>query len=584
MLVDVVVLGRDGHPVRGLHREDFRLLEDSAPQTLKRFEEHTAAAAASVGAPLQLPPGTFSDYTPVPPSASLNVVLLDSLNTAVTDQSYVQIQLQQYVKHAPPGNRIAIFGLSDHVYLLQGFTSDPEILKAAVSRKLTPQTSNLLPDAAGNQAGGNALSDMLSDGPPPPPGQTSSLEQIGDNLRQFENGLANVQQQLRVQGTLDAFNELGHYLANFPGRKNLIWFSGSFPLNILPDPSSQGGAGPQSGSQYTVSNNDEFRDTINLLTRAQVAVYPVDARGLMSNPMYSAQRSGRQYRNPASITAELAQRNQQQAAEHSTMDQLADETGGHAYYNTNGLADAVTSAVDAGANFYTLAYTPSRQGQNGEFRRIRVSLTGAAAPADAKLSYRQGYYAAAPSDLHTPAGTGAAAATTPAARAAATYARAAMSLGAPAPEDVLFKVRVLPASTATEETVAPGNQIDPAMKVTGPFRRFAVDLAIPPSQLHLVSQPDGRHTGKIDAVAFVYDSDGRVLNRVGKVIDLNLEPETYKRFMEGAVNLHLDVSSPAAGQTYLRIGVHDISSNRLGVVEIPTAAISRLPPNAPADK
>jgi hypothetical protein len=101
-----------------------------------------------------MPPGTFSDYTPVPPKGALNVLLIDSINTPMADQAYVRSQLQQYVKKAMPGTRIAIFGLSRKLFMLQGFNSDPQVLKNAVEHKLLARVSSLLDDPAG---AGNTL-------------------------------------------------------------------------------------------------------------------------------------------------------------------------------------------------------------------------------------------------------------------------------------------------------------------------------------------------------------------------------------------------------------------------------------------
>src|SRR6202021_301401 len=91
-----------------------------------------------------LPPGPFTDYTPVPPDSTLNILLLDALNTPTTDQNFVRYELQQYVKHADPGARIAIFGLANRLIMLQGFTSDPATLKNVVEHKLIARASPLL--------------------------------------------------------------------------------------------------------------------------------------------------------------------------------------------------------------------------------------------------------------------------------------------------------------------------------------------------------------------------------------------------------------------------------------------------------
>ena len=96
------------------------------------------------------------------------------------------------------------------------------------------------------------------------------------------------------------------------------------------------------------------------------------------------------------------------------------------------------------------------------------------------------------------------------------------------------------------------------------------------ASFHLTTTADGHHTGKLDFTVFVYDADGRTLNRMGRVIDLNLTADTYKRFMAGAVDMHLEVSAPAKGESYLRIAVQDVTSNRIGVVEVPVADVARL--------
>jgi len=579
VVVNVVVQDKDGHPVHGLKPENFSLTEDKAAQTIRHFEEHSTLAPTELPRELPpMPPGTFTDYTPVPADGTLNILLLDALNTPTTDQNFVRHELQQYVQHANPGTRIAVFGLANRLILLQGFTSDPAILKDVVEHKLIARSSSLLDDPTGSGVDRQNLSD-LADTPSntPQPLSNSSAPPaatLAANLQQFEAETANMETRLRMQYTLDAFNTLGHYLAAFPGRKNLIWFSGSFPLNILPDPSLP--------NPFAIMQLDEkeYRETANLLTKAQVAVYPVDARGLMTTPVYNAASSGRAYvGNPQKFSAAISKFNSSQSAEHATMDALASDTGGRAYFNTNDLADAVSQAIDAGSHYYTLFYSPTNRKEDGAYRDIRVDLTGAAASRDLQLSYRHGYYADDSEHQHKDSET----ATTSegaigAHGAAAAYERAAMSRGAPAPQDLLFKARVLPASTATENAVAPGNTLDASVSPKGPFRRYDVDYVALPSELTLTPQPDGRRSGQVEFLTYVFDVDGRLLNATGKAYSLNLSPSTYDRFIHSALQCHLEVSVPTSIATFIRVGVHDIPSNHFGVVELPTDTISHLPP------
>jgi VWFA-related protein len=580
VVVDVVVEDKDGHSIHGLKASNFTLSEDKTTVSLHSFEEHTPAITPTVLPPApKLPAGTFTNYTPIPPNGTLNILLLDSLNTPMKDQSYVRSQLADYIKHAPAGTHIAIFGLNTRLFLLQGFTSDPEILKSVINKKLLPRSSNVLDDSSGSGITSESLSDSASDAGAP--------AQVVANFTQFEAQTAAFQTEFRIQYTLDAFNTLGHYLSAFPGRKNLIWFSGSFPINILPDPSTATPP-PTAGTVQPVTdpfvtqtmNESQFRETMILLTRAQVAVYPIDARGLMTQPTFDASNSGGQYvRNPSRVGQDIAKFSLAQAQEHDTMQQLADNTGGHAFYNTNGITAAISKAIQAGSSYYTLTYTPPVRKYDGSYRKIHVALTDA--PSNLKLAYRRGYFADDPqhprkNDIAAPVSS--APTSAPGTRRNSDYIRASMSRGAPAPEDILFKVRVLPASAATEPTPAPGNELDPRAPLKGPFQRLAIDVASIPSEVTFLSNPDGTRDGILEYVAYLYDSDGKLLNRDVSAVQMHLTPENYNRFLRSALQVHLDMSVPLHQATYLRIGLHDGVSNHMGVVEIPVDSVSHLPP------
>ena len=571
VVVDVTVQDKEGRPIRGLKPTDFHLTEGKIPQAIRHFEEHSALARVQHGPQLPpLPAGTFTDYTPVPSKGTLNILLLDALNTPMTDQNFVRSELQQYVKRADPGTRVAIFGLANRLILLQGFTSDPATLRDVVEHKLIPRSSSLLDDPTGSGADQQSLSDLVNAESTP----EAAPSELVANMQELEEQTANIETQFRMQFTLDAFNTLAHYLAAFPGRKNLIWFSGSFPLNILPDPTL---ADPFGAAHL---NQDEYRETTNLLAKAQVAVYPIDARGLMSPPAYNAASSGRSYAStPQKFSAALSNFSSSQAAEHTTMDVLASETGGKAYFNTNDLAHAVAQVIDVGANYYTLTYSPINRKEDGSYREICVGLNGAAASRDLQLSYRRGYYAddAEHHDMGSEAATtsGGAASTQSATSA---YQRAAMSRGGPTPQDLLFKVRVLPTSAATENAVAPANSLDASVSPKGPFRRYAVDYVALPSELTLSAQPDGRREGEVEFLVYVFDADGRLLNATGKTVSFNLTPSTYTRLMKSAIECQLEISAPVREETFLRVGVRDIPSNHFGVIEIATASVSHLTP------
>src|SRR5882757_191065 len=449
VVVDVVVTDKNQRPIHGLTASDFTLTEENVPQVVKHFEEHTAltpADATKFPSMPKFPPGIFTNYTPQPVNGAVNLLLLDALNTPLKDQAYVRQQLLAYLNATPPGTRIAIFGLTTQLTILQGFTSDPEVLKTVASRKLG-KSSPLLQDSVGGGGIQNSVADDMED--------MGTDATIVANLRQFDAQQQSFQLQLRAKYTLDAMSQLARYLSSIPGRKNLIWFSGSFPITILPDIT---GTLPDPFA-VVADSEKQFRDTVNLLARSQVAVYPIDARGLTNAPVFDAATTRNYSRGPGRMTQDLNKFATDTAAEHATMSEMAEATGGHAFYNTNGLTQAVATAINDGSNFYTLTYTPANPVRDGKFRKIKVQL----ARDGVKLAYRRGYYADDP-DKGPPATQGqpqqtkvADSAVTASTPSPLQTMRVAMMRGSPTPSEIIMKVAVYPVgpSTQTEDNPAP---------------------------------------------------------------------------------------------------------------------------------
>ena len=97
VLVDVVVTESKGQPVVGLHKEDLQVSEDGRPQTISFFEEHTGGVVSPVALPA-MPSDVHTNYPTIKTTDSINVLLLDSLNTQATDQVYVRPQMVKYLR------------------------------------------------------------------------------------------------------------------------------------------------------------------------------------------------------------------------------------------------------------------------------------------------------------------------------------------------------------------------------------------------------------------------------------------------------------------------------------------------------
>ena len=138
-IVDVTVTDAKGKPVHGLQQTDFTVLEDGMEMRPNSFEEHSAEQATTITPALvkqELPPNTFTNVTPTPPKASpLNILLLDNLNTPLQAQQQVTQRMIDFVNKMTPGTQVAVFRLTTRLVILQGFTSDPELLKVTLTSK-----------------------------------------------------------------------------------------------------------------------------------------------------------------------------------------------------------------------------------------------------------------------------------------------------------------------------------------------------------------------------------------------------------------------------------------------------------------
>jgi VWFA-related protein len=581
VIVDVTVTDKQGHPVHNLKQSDFGLLENKTAQTIKSFEEHTSAPAvdtAKIKPTAKMPPDVFTNEAAGPVTSTVNVLLLDTLNTPVQDQIVVRQQLLDYLAKERPGAKIAIFGLNSKLIMLQDFTSDPEVLKQAVKQQKNVKASPVLDEPVSGNDFQMQLSEQLLE-------TDAAAATAAARTAEFEAIQQTVDLQTRAKLTLEAMNQLARYLAGIPGRKNLIWFSGSFPIVIFPDiahtAANSRGAAKGSADPFAsvASSDDEFRQTIDLLSRDQIAVYPVHAHGLESAPMFSAENGGsnggsKYTRNPAAFANDQQAAFDQTAGEHSTMIQLADATGGEVFLDTNGLSEAVAKAIDHGASYYTLTYTPANDKWTGDYRAIQVTLQ----QQGLTLNYRRGYYA---DDPNAPAKSRTK--TAGSAASAPNSIQIAMQYDAPPATQIHFKVRVLRASASTEDTPAPGNTPNPdPRKSKPPYRRYAVDYLADTTAIQFDKPSDGSYREDLEFVICVYDVNGELINVVTNDLSAGFTRAQYIALVQRGLPFHQEISVPVKGLYMLRVAIHDLKSDRVGALDAPVTAVGQLAPSAPS--
>jgi len=406
--VDVVARDHKGNAVRDLKADELQITEQSGSgksqqrvATFRLLDRALAEAPDSERAALQLPAGVYTNLvTTKSLSAPPTILLVDGLNTDATTQVQVRKKMVQLLASSPSSVPMAVFLLGRQLRLLQSFTTDTKLLRAAAQRALTLEATNLQAKDARDDpsshsslleemAGAQGQSDIPG-GPPTPQvgaggggGSDALLAMRALELQRFEREQYAESMDIRVRMTLDALRVIARHVSGYPGRKNLIWLSSAFPMTIMPD-SSLTLVARFSGAR---SYGGDMAAVASALTDAQVAVYPIDPRGIQTQALFDPQSTGKL--NPFSEGATLRRESDVRFATQDSMQNLADQTGGQVCFNNNDLSECVKRAIGDSSSYYELSYYPSDKDWHGEFRRIFVKTTRPGV----QLSFRRGYFA-----------------------------------------------------------------------------------------------------------------------------------------------------------------------------------------------
>jgi VWFA-related protein len=335
--VHVIVQDRDRNPVADLTRADFRLLEDGKEQPIELFDVESAASAKIVDAAAQ--PHTFSNQI-AGPGTGVTVILIDRLNTSLVDQLAVRNQALTFLRQIRPGDRVGLYLLdnSDAIRVLHDFTTDVNSLIRATSA-IKARTSNELATAE------DVIDTSVVDAAAGINAEFLAWAKAVD--RQRESDLV----RDRAKHTNAGLETIARRLAGVRGRKNLLWISSAFPIMVA------------TGAGINSSLASELNTGLRALNDANVAVYPIDARRLIG--AFSGRAADR---NQTFTTLSAVQDSVE------TLQLVADDTGGRAYFNTNDLSGAMRRAMDDARVTYILGYYPSHNNWNGTFRQIKVEV------------------------------------------------------------------------------------------------------------------------------------------------------------------------------------------------------------------
>ncbi len=399
-----------------------------------------------------------------------------------------------YLSQVKPADRIALYVLdSSAVSIIHDFTRDTSSLLRAVDRvqQLT------------------SLETAVAKEPPPLPSDTGDA--ATDAM--FDAALASMTVAVkgfyvakRAEYTLDALEAIARHLSGVQGRKNLIWVSGAFPVSFT---DGRGGGLPQNRSLWT-----EINRAARAITDADVAVYPVDARGLIAT-ITSLPGEPVVFNGLSTVMPNV-----------DTMRLTADLTGGRAYFNTNDLGGAIGRAVDDTRLTYLLGYYLPNGSWDGQFHEIKVTTRRRGVD----LRHRTGYLAvpSPPQDVETRQGA------------------LARALSSP------IDASGLPLSVTAEP--AAGGLLGLSMRIDARALLFHADA--------------GSWAASVDVAIAQALSDGRLIRTEDLNLPLRFTTEMRAQADRKGLAVHRQVDVLADAHE-LRIAVRDTASGEVGTVTIP---------------
>ena len=360
VIVNVGVKDRDGKPLENLRLADFEVLEDGKPQKILVFEyqrlEEPAAPAAPAPAPQPqaAPPAQGRIAASAPGQVRykdrrLLVLYFDFSSMGQPEQIRARDSALKFLdQQMTPADLVAVMAFSNRLKVVEDFTSDRERLRKQIESFRIGEASEL--------AAEGATAEDVEEGEDT--GAAFTADETEFNIFNTDRKLGALEDAVRM-------------LASLPEKKALVYFSA--------------GVG-----RTGVENQSQLRSTVNAATRANVAFYPVDARGLVASaPAGDATRGSSRGSGIYSGQTQRSQRSRF-TDQQETLYTLAADTGGKALLDENDLAAGIRQAQRDISSYYILGYYTSNPAQDGAWRRLRVRLLP---HPQARLDFRSGYFA-----------------------------------------------------------------------------------------------------------------------------------------------------------------------------------------------
>jgi len=364
--VDVTVTDAQGNFVKGLTRGDFQVFEDGKLQNVDTF--------SYVEIPIERQPPFLVAGRPVTTDVRSNretaagrvyVIVLDDLDVSALRSTQVRKSAREFVeKYFGANDMAAVVATSGRGDLAQEFTSDPQLLLAAIDKfvgqRLRPAEEERI-DIYYNSQLVHPEDDIV---------QKRNVKEI-DSAAAYDP--SDVERGQRAVGVLNTMKSLADYMAGVRGRrKAMLLFSEGLDYPMA------------EAFTDSTSGNEIIRATQDAMTAAALAnvnIFTLDPRGLigMTTDLIESTRSGPPDQAGTTDIGTWVSGTQALLSEmnisQNSLRTLAEGTGGVAGVNTNSLTDIFDRIVEANSHYYLLGYNPPTHPRDGRFHKIEVRVT-----------------------------------------------------------------------------------------------------------------------------------------------------------------------------------------------------------------
>lgn len=535
VLVDALVLDDKGNPVEGLTQDEFSVREEGVAVPIVRFE----AVHLEEAAPSEAPTARFVSSNAAPPQAPRSFVIVfdDAQLTRASGQRARAALIQFLQTGLRENDDVTLVATATQLWWSTRLGSGRRDLLSLVQRL----EGRRVADASGGrisdyeamrlylnrdrQVGAQVIRRFYEGGivlDPPNQAAAESRQQLdlGEGHPLVRVKAAEVYQNAKSRNlaTLRTLERVARALSQGTGRKAVLLVSDGFVYDrTLP----------------------EFRDVVAALSRANGALYFLDARGLPGTADFAAAEYGR-----ATEERDVQTLLGQAQLETEGAQSVAADTGGDSFRNPNDIAGGLERIARQSRAYYLLGYVSPSNRRDGKFRKIQVDVKRSGL----QVRARKGYYAA--SD--------------------ATQARGQTDLD-PALRQALdspFAAGAIPLRLA-------GYTLGPAQ---GAKTAVLIAADIDPSGVEFRTA-EGREQARLDSYLVVTPRDGGERPVQEKAIELSLPPELRQRLAQTWIPVYRNVELEA-GVHQVRFLVRDAKSGRIGTVrhqlEVPPSRKLRL--------